>query len=156
MDYHSVFLQPFHQLQLLAINSAATTILLFALLVLFVLSFFIAGSEVAFFSLSSKDINVLKTKKQPSFRRIVNLLEQPKILLASMLIANSFINIGIILISNLLISDWLGYFDFTSWGVFIIKVLAITFLLMLFAEVLPKVWAIHHKVWFAATASLIV
>ncbi len=156
MDYHSVLLQPFHQLQLLAINSAATTILLFALLVLFVLSFFIAGSEVAFFSLSSKDIHVLKTKKQPSFRRIINLLEQPKILLASMLIANSFINIGIILIANLLISDWLDYFDFTSWSVFIIKVLAITFLLMLFAEVLPKVWAIHHKVWFAATASLVV
>ena len=156
MDYHSVFEPGFHLASLLAITTAATTILVFSILVLLVLSFFLAGSEVAFFSLTSKDINILKTRRQPSFRRIVNLLEQPKILLASMLIANSFVNIGIILISNLLINDWLSHYDFSFWVDFLIKVLSVTFLLVLFAEVLPKVWATHHKVWFAATASLII
>ncbi len=140
----------------LVINIAATTILIFSILVLFVLSFFLAGSEVAFFSLTSKDLNILKTRKQPSFRRIVSLLEQPKILLASMLIANSFVNIGIILISNLLINDWLAFYDVSFWIAFLIKVASVTFLLVLFAEVLPKVWATHHKVWFASTASLII
>lgn len=138
------------------LNSAGTTLLLISICILFTLSFFIAGSEVAFFSLSNKDINILKTKKQPSYRRIVLLLEQPKILLASMLIANSFLNIGIILIANLLLHDWLSIFPLNFWLDFIIKVIAVTFLIVLFAEVLPKIWATHHNVWFASNASLIV
>ena len=73
-----------------------------------------------------------------------------------MLITNSFVNIGIVLISNILIDDWIAGFHFSLWAVFIIKVIAVAFLLLLFAEVLPKVWATHHKIWFAATASLVV
>lgn len=115
-----------------------------------------AGSEIAFFSLTFKDINVLKTKKQPAYRRIVSLLDQPKTLLASMLISNSFINIGIILISNILIDSWIAGLQLTFWPVFLLKVGTVTFLLLLFGEVLPKVWATHHKIWFAATASLVI
>ncbi len=115
-----------------------------------------AGSEIAFFSLTFKDINVLKTKKQPAYRRIVSLLDQPKTLLASMLISNSFINIGIILISNILIDSRLAGLQLTFWPVFLLKVGSVTFLLLLFGEVLPKVWATHHKIWFAATASLVI
>jgi gliding motility-associated protein GldE len=155
LDYHSVLANHAPAL-FLAITPAATTVLLFSVIILFLLSFFISGSEVAFFSLSAKDINVLKTKKQPSFRRIVNLLEQPKTLLASMLITNSFLNIGIILISNLLINTWLSHYALGFWTDFLIKVIAVTFFLVLFAEVLPKVWATHHKVWFASNASLMV
>jgi gliding motility-associated protein GldE len=104
---------------------------------------------------------MLRTKKKPAYRRIVSLLDQPKTLLASMLISNSFINIGIILISNILISDWLpkdlnNDFLWPIWVIFLIKVVVVTFLLLLFGEILPKVWATHHKIWFAATASLIV
>ena len=120
------------------------------------LSFLLAGSEIAFFSLTFKDINMLRTKKQPAYRRIVNLLDQPKTLLASMLIGNSFVNIGIILISNILIDSWIAGQHLTFWPVFLIKVVSVTFLLLLFGEVLPKVWATHHKIGFAATASLIV
>jgi gliding motility-associated protein GldE len=99
---------------------------------------------------------MLKTKQQPAFRRIVTLLEQPKTLLAAMLITNSFVNIGIILISNILIESWIAGFHFSFWIAFVIKVGAVTFLLLLFGEVLPKVWATHHKIVFAASASLIV
>ena len=140
----------------LAITPAATTILIFIIFILLVISFLVAGSEVAFFSLTLKDINVLKTRQQPSFRRIVHLLEQPKTLLAAMLITNSFANIGIILISNILLDNWLAGFHFDFWILFLIKVVSVTFLLVLFAEVLPKVWATHHKIWFASTASLII
>ena len=157
MDYHSVFdLSDFFSSHFLAITPAATGALIFLVVILFTLSFLLAGAEVAFFSLTFKDINVLKTKKQPAYRRIVSLLDQPKTLLASMLITNSFVNIGIILFSNFLIDDWIGGFHLSLWAVFLIKVVAVTFLLLLFGEVLPKVWATHHKVWFAATASLIV
>ena len=157
MDYHSVhefadiFIFPF-----LAITPAAATVLIFLVVLLFMLSFLLAGSEIAFFSLTFKDINMLRTKKQPAYRRIVSLLDQPKTLLASMLISNSFINIGIILISNILIDGWIAELHLSFWPIFLIKVGTVTFLLLLFGEVLPKVWATHHKIWFAATASLIV
>ena len=154
MDYHSgISLFSFN---LLAITPAATTILIFLVVILFMLSFLLAGSEIAFFSLTLKDINILRTKKQPAYRRIVSLLEQPKTLLASMLISNSFVNIGIILISNILIDSWVTTLNLTFWPIFLIKVVVVTFLLLLFGEVLPKVWATHHKIWFAATASLVV
>src|SRR5882757_9027263 len=106
------------------------------MIVLFTLAFLIAGSEVAFFSLTYKDINMLKTKQQPAFRRIVSLLEQPKTLLAAMLIANSFVNIGIILISNILMDGWLEMLqpNLSFWISFLIKVFTVTFLLVLFGE----------------------
>jgi gliding motility-associated protein GldE len=154
LDHHSVI--ELFSFQLLAITPGATAILIFLVVILFMLSFLLAGSEIAFFSLTFKDINMLRTKKQPAYRRIVSLLDQPKTLLASMLISNSFVNIGIILISNILIDNWITGLKLEFWPVFLIKVVSVTFLLLLFGEVLPKVWATHHKIWFAATASLIV
>ena len=157
MDYHSVIdCTKYLHSPLLAIAPAVSVVLIFLAVLLFTISFLVAGSEVAFFSLTYKDINMLKTKQQPAFRRIVALLEQPKTLLASMLIANSFVNIGIILISNILMDGWLEVFQFAFWISFLIKVFTVTFLIVLFGEVLPKVWATHHKVWFASTASLVI
>ncbi len=157
MDYHSAVLsyKLFSPLYLV-ITPAATTILIFTALILVLISFLIAGSEVAFFSLSYKDINMLKTKRRPSYRRIVTLLETPKTLLASMLITNIFVNIGIILISNLLMQSWMDTLQMHFVIEFIIKVLVVTSLLVLFCEVLPKVWATHHNIWFASSASLII
>ena len=154
MDLDSV--SGFFSFPLMAITAATTGVLIFLIVILFSLSFLLAGAEVAFFSLTFKDINMLKSNKQPAFRRIVTLLDQPKTLLASMLISNSFVNIGIILFSNFLLDDWIGGFALSFLSVFFIKVGAVTFLLLLFGEVLPKVWATHHKIWFAASASLIV
>lgn len=155
MDYHSISALftnlPF---TLLAMNPAGTTVLVFLLLLLFIVSFTVAGAEVAFFSMTHKDINMLKTQQRPAYRRIVTLLEQPKTLLASMLITNSFVNIGIILIANTLINTAFPNPD--TWLVFLIKVVVVTVILVLFAEVLPKVWATHEKLRFAAQASLMI
>ena len=143
-------------LTLLSINPGATTILLFIIFVLIIISFLIAGSEVAFFSLTYKDINMLKTKRQSGYKRIVTLLETPKTLLASMIIANSLANLGIILISNTLMQSWIDNLHMHYIIDFIIKVVVVTSFLVMFGEVLPKVWATHHKIWFAATASLLI
>jgi putative hemolysin len=98
------------------------------LFVLLFLSFVLSGSEVAFFSLTYKDINNLKSKQQPPYKRIVDLLEEPKILLASLLIANSFINIAIIIISNLLIDNMFDFEQFNAvWVEFVIKVIRFFF-----------------------------
>ena len=138
------------------IPASANTILSFILLVLLVLSFLFSGSEMAFFSLTLKDINMLKIRQQPSYKRIVALLENPKTLMASLLIGNCFVNIGIILISNLLLNQWVSTLGLHGILNLLIKVAVITFILLLFCEVLPKVWATHHKIWFASTASMTV
>lgn len=156
MDYHSIIENSYQLLTITAITPADTTILIFILLVLFLLSFLLSGAEVAFFSLTLKDINMLKTRQQPSYKRIVSLLETPKTLLASMLVANWLVNIGIILISNLLMNEWVVNLDLHIVLAFIIKVIVITTALVMFGEALPKVWATHHKIWFASTASMIV
>ncbi|MFN0083099.1 MAG: gliding motility-associated protein GldE [Ferruginibacter sp.] len=156
MEYHSVLANFTLPLILLVIEFAVIGVLVFTALILLILSFLIAGSEVAFFSLNQKDINSLKTRQQPSFRRIVTLLEQPKTLLASMLITNSLVNLGIILIANILIDEWLLVYNLALWTQFLIKVLAVTITILLFVEVLPKVWATHNKIGFAASSSLVV
>lgn len=141
---------------LVIINTSVTTILFFTLLVLFILSFLFSGSQMAYFSLTLKDINMLKTRQQPSYKRIVSLLENPKSLMAALLIANTFVNIGIILISNLLLDQWIITLGLHIVINFLLKIIIISLVLILFCEVLPKVWAAHHKIWFASTASMVV
>lgn len=156
MDHHTVFLYFSYANNPAVINTQASTILIFLLIILLLISFFVSGAEVAFFSLSYKDINMLKTKQHSAYKRIVDLLEEPKTLLASLLIANSFVNISIIIISNFVID---GLFEFNSqlwWVEFLIKVLAVTFLLVLFGEVMPKVMATQNNIRFAKDAGPLV
>ena len=156
MDHHPELFYLLFQTNPAAVNTQATTILIFLLIVLLLLSFFLAGAEVAFFSLSYKDINMLKAKQQPGYKRIVDLLEDPKTLLASLLIANSFVNIAIIIISNFVIDEMVTL-DTQLWGVkFLIKVLTVTFLLVLFGEIMPKVMATQNNIRFAKDAGLMV
>lgn len=148
MDYHSSYLP---------ILAAPTTnlvqqdsLLFLAMSILLFLSFAIAGSEVAFFSLSYKDIQILKTKNNKALKRVVVLLDNPNKLLTSMLIANSFINICIILIANILINHLFVFDTITFPGFeFIVKVLSVTLLLLFFAEILPKVMATQNNIRFA-------
>ena len=132
------------------LQAQGITVLVMVLFILLFLSFVLSGSEVAFFSLTYKDINNLKSKQQPQYKRIVDLLEEPKHLLASLLIANSIINISIIIISNLLIDDMFNFEQFNAvWVEFVIKVVSVSFLLVLFGEVMPKVLATQNNVRFA-------
>ena len=146
MDYHPGLA---NHLLLLTINTQATTVLIVLLLCLLIISFIVSGSEVAFFSLTYKDINLLKTKQHISYKRIVDLLEDPKTLLASLLIANSFVNIAIIIVSNILMDDLFVFNSSFEWLEFVIKVITVTFMLILFAEVMPKVMATQNNVRFA-------
>ena len=148
LEYHSSFLYILSTLGVSPTQQDASLILFMSLLLF--LSFAIAGSEVAFFSLSYKDIQVLKTKHNKALKRIVHLLEDPKKLLTSMLIANSFINICIILIANILINHLFVFDRIAIPGFeFIIKVIAVTLLLLFFGEILPKVMATQNNIRFA-------
>jgi putative hemolysin len=126
------------------------------ILFLLIVSFVVSGSKVAFFSLSYKDINNLKTKQDSSWKRIVNLLEEPKVLMTSLLIANTLINIAIIVLSNFLI-DQLVLLKQDFWLFeFLIKVILVAFVMILFGEVMPKVWATQNNLQFAYYTSGIV
>ncbi|MEO5683469.1 MAG: gliding motility-associated protein GldE [Chitinophagaceae bacterium] len=160
MDYLSDFTAYFHypSLLLLAGNTQGITLLVVLILFLLLISFFVSGAEVAFFSLSYKDVNMLKTKQDAGWKRIVSLLEDPKILLASLLIASTLVNIAIIILSNFLISEMLNL-ELKLEAPFLIalvKIIIISFFLVLFGKVLPKVWATQNNLRFAYNASYIV
>jgi putative hemolysin len=122
-------------------------------LALFFLSFIVSGAEVAFFSLKYKDLNMLKTKNDDSARRVVNLLEEPKVLMGSLLSANTFFNLGIILISNFLFDEFFKLQHQLLAVEFTVKAIAIIALILLFCEILPKVWASQNNLFFALMAS---
>ncbi|MFI5153137.1 MAG: gliding motility-associated protein GldE [Chitinophagales bacterium] len=158
MDHplNNIFCHLFPSLILLVINAQATTILVIIILFLLVMSFIVSGSKIAFFSLTDKDINILKTKQDSSWKRIVNLLAEPKNLLASLVIANSLINIGIIIISNFLIDQVIPLKQTLWFFEFVIKVVIVSFVLILFGEVMPKVWATQNNLQFAYYTSGII
>ncbi|MBT8384948.1 MAG: gliding motility-associated protein GldE [Bacteroidia bacterium] len=117
-----------------------------ALFILLLCSALISGTEVAFFSLSKTDLEKNDDNKK---ELVVGLLGRPKKLLATILIANNFINILIVLLFA-----YLGEFFFSSIASntikFLIEVVLVTFLILLFGEVLPKVYANRNAFKFAA------
>jgi putative hemolysin len=135
------------------LDPKAHVILSLLILILLILTAIIAGSEVAFFSLSAKDINVIKQKESPSYQAILNLIEKPKRLLATLLIANNFLSIGVIVSTNLLFNslfDIHTMFPNLNENMFtlvniLIQVVLVTFFLVLFGEVLPKVYATQNN-----------
>lgn len=131
-----------------AFSASNVTILIIIILVLLLLTAITAGAETAYFSLSGKDVNYLKTKEQPSARQAVQLLDHPKMLLATILVANNFINIAIVITTNMLVSHFLPE-GMNEVVAFLIKVVAVTFLLVLFGEVLPKVYATQNNMRMA-------
>ena len=133
---------------------AISGVLIISTILLFVISFLMSGSRVAFFSLADKDINVLKTRNNPAYRRIVSMLEQPKTLLVSILITNTFINLAIILILNTLLNDWFMATKLMIWFRFVLKIIIISTLILIVGEVLPRLWASQNKLRFAAFSSL--
>ncbi|MFN4285186.1 MAG: gliding motility-associated protein GldE [Lacibacter sp.] len=138
---------------LLSINSQGLTLLVVIFLALLFLSFVVSGAEVAFFSLKYKDMNMLKTKTDTAARRIVQLLEQPKVLMGSLIAANTFFNLGIIFIGNLLINELLQLNHKHLWAEISVKTIVIGLLLLLFCEMLPKVWASQNNLFFVFFAA---
>ena len=129
---------------------------LLGLVILLIASALISGAEVALFSLTQKDIDEAKKTKSKSFEIIIDLLTQPKKLLASILVANNFINIAIvILFASLANSLFKGINSELNLGgfkidlVFFIEVVLITFLILFIGEILPKVYANRNNLKFS-------
>jgi gliding motility-associated protein GldE len=138
----------------LAANPQSAVFLVVLLIILLLLSFVTSGAEVALFTLQARDINVLKTKQHAAARRITTLLDERKAVYTSLLIANSFFNIGIIILSNFLLDPLLQFGE--AWANWLIKIIVIAFVLVLVGKVLPKVWATQNNLRFAYSTSAVV
>jgi gliding motility-associated protein GldE len=142
-----------------------------SIVVLLLASALISGSEVALFSLTHNNFASLHEEKQASSRRILQLKDQPRLLLATILISNNFVNISIVILADFLLQRLVPQEVITHWselllqfwgtvrpediaqlsGVlsFFITVIGITFLLVLFGEVAPKVYATQNNMRLA-------
>ena len=118
------------------------------LIVLLTCSALISGAEVAFFGLSASDVNEIDEKKTTRSNIIIKLLDRPKKLLATILIANNAINIGVVLLFSI-IGDTLFTNINLAWVRFILEVVVATFLILMFGEILPKVYANRNRIFFA-------
>ena len=108
----------------------------------------VAATEVAFFSLTQKDLQQLAEKQPAKFQIISELLAKPKKLLATVLIANNFLHIAIVILFSVSL-DRLFSMIALPMVKFIVEVILVTFLILLFGEVLPKVYASRNKIKFA-------
>ena len=136
-------------LYLLAASADLTAILGFGLLaILLICSALVSGAEVALFSLSRVDIETEQEGNSKQIEIVSRLLQQPQKLLATILVANNFINIAIVLLFA-----YLSGYIFNSIAnpivQFIVEVIIVTFLILLFGEILPKVYATRNNIKFA-------
>ena len=123
------------------------------LLILLLLSALISGAEVAFFSLTPSDLELQTANKASKKIKTVSLLlEKPKKLLATILVGNNFINIAIVLLFDSLGQVWFAGLNQVYFGVnirFVVEVGVVTFLILLFGEILPKIYASRNSLRFA-------
>lgn len=116
--------------------------------ILLFMSALISGAEVAFFSLLTKDLNEASKTDLPKANLIIELLEKPKKLLATLLVANNFINIGVVILFSFIGNNLFSSVSSPLFK-FILEVIVVTFLILLFGEVLPKVYANRNNLKFA-------
>lgn len=122
------------------------------LVLLIILSSLISGSEVAFFSLSSKDIATCKERGAPSDLKLLSLIQRPKLLLATILIGNNFVNVAFVTLSTFMMWEYTG--SKTTEGTLVAALtFVITLIIVFFGEVLPKVYATANNVKLARFTS---
>jgi putative hemolysin len=145
-------------LQIFDVSNLNTFLGLLSVLFLLLCSAFISGAEVAYFSLSSIDKDEIKAQESKAGNLVLELLKKPKRLLATILITNNFVNIGIVVLSTFIANK---VFDFTdsetvefftaSVQEFLILVVLLTFLILFAGEVTPKVYATKNPIKLSTT-----
>ena len=121
-------------------------------LLLLLCSGFVSASEIAFFSLTPKDINELEREEYSSDSKILRLREESERLLATILIANNLVNVAIVMLGNYGLLKILDFGD-AKWLEFLIMTVLLTFLLLLFGEVMPKIYSAQHRLSFCRKAA---
>lgn len=138
----------------LVVFSAPTVgVIIAALLaaILILVSGFASGSEIAFFSLTPSDLNELEPEKRTADKDIVELREDSERTLATILITNNFVNVTIIMLCNYIFSSMVHFK--AAWLEFLCITVILTFLLLLFGEIMPKVYSRQNSLAFCRNAA---
>lgn len=141
----------FSQVGVQDLTAGPVIALALAVLLLFA-SGFISASEVAFFSLKPNDINRIKEGNHPADSVILDLLNNSEFLLATILIANNFVNVAIVMLCTYGINEWLDFSNVLMLG-FVLETIVLTFLLLLFGEIMPKIYAKQNTLPFIHKAA---
>ena len=131
--------------------SAVVALVMAIMLLLF--SAFASGSEIAFFSLSRENLDELGESDSPRDKRILKLIGEPERLLATILIVNDFVNVGIVMLLNFFFLNILDFGVGAEWLEFLLMTVVLTFLLLLFGEVMPKIYSKSDPMKFARFSS---
>ena len=126
-------------------------LLLASILMLFMNS----GAEIAFFSLGFRELKNLRTRQFPASTRILQLMQEPRLLMSSMLVGNMVFRMLIILLCNYLVKDDMLP-ETTGFILFFLRMLIAIVIIVLFGELLPKVWASNNHIRFAYYSSFFV
>ena len=131
------------------VDISGTLISFVIIAILLFLSALASGSEAAFFTLGPNEKDKLKNEQSRTSDLIIKLLNTPKELLATILITNNFVNVGIVIISSSLLEDLYPREGANETVRFIIEVIGITLLILLIGEVIPKIYASRYPLTFA-------
>lgn len=145
----------FNHLLDIAVNPVSIRIVigLAVLVVLLLISAMVSGSEVAYFALSPKNLEKLKDKKTGKSIHVLKLLEKPKRLLATILITNNFVNVGIVILFSFISHSLFTFSNYPILG-FLIEVVFITLIILLFGEIIPKIYSTQYPLNFALQTAL--
>ena len=140
------------QIQLMNPTFSAYFALGVSVLLLFC-SAFVSASEIAFFSLSPSELSEIEEETHNSDRKILKLKENNEHLLATILISNNFVNVAIIMLLNFFFSKWVYFGPGTELLQFVLMTVLLTFLLLLFGEIMPKIYSKSHTLLFCRMAA---
>ena len=126
---------------------------LVVVIILLACSALISGSEVAFFSLTPAEAESLEERGNRRSKLVLELLKRPEDLLANILISNNFINVGIVILSSFITTSLMDASAVPVLG-FILQVVVITFMILMFGEIFPKIYADRFSEKFASLMSI--
>ena len=135
-------------------SMGAIIALILAILLLYA-SGFVSASEIAFFSLSPSDLSKVDENEHPSDSRIRALLDDSERLLATILISNNFVNVTIIMLCNFFFASVIDFGD-AQLLEFLLITVVLTFLLLLFGEIMPKIYSAQNTLKFCRKAAPVV
>lgn len=121
--------------------------------ILLVCSGLASASEIAFFSLTPQYLAEISEERRSCDTRILQLREHSDRVLATILILNNLVNVGVIMLLNYFFMDWLHFGQGTEWLEFLLLTVLLTFLLLLFGEIMPKIYSTQHTLSFARFAA---
>ena len=121
---------------------------------LFVISAFFSGSEVALFSINRRKLKSSNPENQISTRYLLLLLDYPRRLLVTILIGNTVVNVAASIVAVLLTLDIASRLNYSTDIALTLQIVSLTILIVLFGELIPKVWASKNPLKFAKFASI--